>query len=297
MKQKCYIVRDLMGNYIEGLVSEETSADISEHLGECEPCSELHKAMTAPIDKKVFDYSSANMENTKKVDYLGKFHRVLKVLIAALAVIGIIAIIYTALISVLVGIFVFSDADSTATTDIAEYELYLGEEGKYKQNYLAYNDIFPDFIPDSAEVEIFNNICEDGIDKHYLSYLVHTCSDDDFTAERERLAGLDSTDYNVYGTTGFNSDYELCAVYADEYYGIIYALADDADNRLVYVAIEFTDYICDIDYDAIIDSSHLPIGFDAKWGNATRQAFDEEYGFFESLTGDTFEDTFVENEE
>lgn len=294
MKQKCYIVRDLLGNYIEGLVSDETAADIAEHLGECEPCSDLHKAMSAPIDKKAFDYSSANRENTEKVAYLGKFNKVRKVLITALAIIGIIAIFYTALFSVMFGIFVFSKTDSTATTDIAEYEFYLGEEGKYKQNYLAYNDIFPDFIPEYAEVEIFNNICEDGIDKHYLSYLVYTCSDDDFTAERERLAGLNSTDYNVYGTTGFNPDYELCAVYADEYYGIIYALADPADNRLVYVAIEFTDYICDIDYDAIIDSSHLPIGFDAKWGNATRQAFDGEYDdLFASLT----EDTAIVNEE
>lgn len=293
MKQKCYIVRDLLGNYIEGLVSEETATDITEHLGECEPCSELHKAMLEPVDKKAFDYSSANMENTKKVDYLGKFHRVCKVLTVALAVIGTIAIIYTALISVLVGIFVFSDADSTATTDIAEYELYLGEDGKYKHNYLAYNDIFPDTVPESAEVEMFNNICEDGIDKHYLSYLVYTCSDDDFTAERERLADLNSTDYNVYGTTGFNSDYELCAVYADEYYGMIYALADPADNRLVYVAIEFTDNICDIDYDAIIDSSHLPIGFDAKWGNPTRQAFDEEFDPF----ANPFADLSTDDEE
>lgn len=39
--------------------------------------------------------------------------------------------------------------------DISQYEDVLGENGRYKNNYIGYNDIFPYQIPESAEVEKF----------------------------------------------------------------------------------------------------------------------------------------------
>ncbi len=277
MKQNCYIVRDLMGNYIEELVSEETAADIKEHLDECEDCSRIHRNMIEPVSKEALQNPEEKKENVREVAYLGKFRRVRKVLIIVIVAIAAQMLLYSA---ALVGLFYALTVGGTDTTDISQYERFLGENGEHKDNYIGYNDIFPNELPDSAEVSKFNSICKAGLDDHYLSYLVYTCSDEDYSAEQERLSKIKSSENpNVYGTKGFDSGYELCAVYAGEY-GIIYALTDETDNEYVYVAIEFTDYICDIKYESIIEKEHLPIGFDAGDDNAVRQAFDEEHDPF-----------------
>ncbi len=273
MKQNCYIVRDLMGNYIEELVSEETAADISEHLGECEKCSELYRSMSEPISKEELQNAEEKKENVRKVAYLGKFRRVRKVLIIVIIAIAAQMLLYSV---ALFGLFYALTVGGTETTDVAQYERFLGEKGEHKDNYVCYNDIFPDELPEGAVVSSYISICKAGLDDQYLSYLVLTCSDEEYSAEAERLSKIESSeDYSLYGTQGFDSEYELCAVYSNDY-GIIYALSDEDENELVYVAIEFTDYICDIRYESIIDSEHLPIGFDAGDDNAVRQAFDEE---------------------
>ena len=275
MKQNCYIVSDLMANYIEGLVSEQTAQDMSEHLAECERCRSLYECMSAPIGKEMLESDVSEREdNVRKVSYLKKTKKVNRNLIIALCV---AAALYAALLMPFVAMFCWGIGSETIT-DTAQYESVLGEYGKYKDNYIAYNDIFPDEIPQKASVEAFH--CEHyagALDDCYMSYLVYTCPDEVFENEYERLKGLESTDdYNVYGTTGFR--YELCAVYANEG-GMIYALADEPNNRFIYVGLEFFNFICDIDYEKVIDEQYLPIGFDAGEGNATRQAFDEQYGF------------------
>ena len=53
-------------------------------------------------------------------------------------------------------LFVLSFFDNRQkVTDIAKYEKYLGAEGKYKEHFNTYNDIFPDAIPQNAEVSDF----------------------------------------------------------------------------------------------------------------------------------------------
>ncbi len=276
MKQNCYIVRDLMGNYIEELVSEETAADIREHLNECEECSRLHTRLSEPVCKEDIVSEDERKENEKKVEPLKKFRRGKKVLMIILIALAGICVFYTILFS---SFMVMISSGGSEVTEVEEYAEVLGESGDNKDNYIGYNDIFPNIIPDSADVSMFNSTCKAGIDDHYLSYLVYTCSDSDYAEEYDRLSGLESTDYNVYGTKGFNEKYELCAVYASEY-GIIYALTDRDANEFVYVAMEFTDYLYDIDYESIVAPEHLPIGFYAGEGNPTRQAFDEEYDPF-----------------
>lgn len=159
-------------------------------------------------------------------------------------------------------------------TDISQYESVLGKDGKYKENYIALNDIFPDKLPDSSSVEKFHYEYYNPWDGNYLGHLVYTCSEEDFTKEYERLKGISSTEnYQVYGITGF--PYELCAIYADEYYGVIYALADVTEKRFIYVELQFCNYFTDINYKKIIDKKYLPEGFDATNGNATRKAFEK----------------------
>ncbi len=46
----CYIVRDLLPNYIDGLVSEETRNDIGRHLETCSDCRSVYEQMLTPMD-------------------------------------------------------------------------------------------------------------------------------------------------------------------------------------------------------------------------------------------------------
>lgn len=45
----CYVVKDLLPNYIDVLVSDETKKDIQEHLKNCPECQLLCKQMNTPI--------------------------------------------------------------------------------------------------------------------------------------------------------------------------------------------------------------------------------------------------------
>lgn len=160
--------------------------------------------------------------------------------------------------------------------DVGQYEALLGPDGEYKSNYLGYNDIFPDEIPDSAMVEEFYYQYYNKWDACYLGYLVYTCDEADYMEEYNRLAAIDSDeDYQVYGITGF--PYELCAIYADDYYGVIYAMTDEENQRFIYVSLEFCNYFTDIRYKQIISEEDLPYGFDAYPDNARRRRFEEEH--------------------
>ena len=148
-------------------------------------------------------------------------------------------------------------------TDITKYEKYLGADGKYKENYGTYNDIFPDKIPEGVQVEDFCYYYYDPWDACYLGYLVYTCDKENFEEEYERLHSISSSENKyIYGATEF--PYELCAVYAHDYFGYIYALADKENGRLIYVELQFANGFTDIDYKEYIDERYLPVGFDAE---------------------------------
>lgn len=266
MKQNCYIVRDLMSSYIEGLTSEETTKEVAEHLAECSECAQTLERMTAEV-KVVEEGEQEKASNVGKVSYLKKCKRAL---IIAMSVIGVLCTLIVG--TVVLGLSVLMHETTETYTDPAQYASILGENGKYKNNLMGKNNIFPDKLPQGTTVEEFSYTYLNRWDDYYVGYLVCTLDPDSFRTERRRLASLPSKKvYDEYGAVGFN--YELCAVYSNEY-GIIYALADKADNRLIYVSMEFCNFICDIDYRSIIDSKYLPIGFDATEGNSTRAAFD-----------------------
>lgn len=181
---------------------------------------------------------------------------------AIVIAIAISMVIYTFAFGV--GAMFFPERDKT--TNIVNYNKYFGENGKHR------NDIFPNMIPTSAKVEDFCYYYYNPFDPNYVSYLVYSCNDEDFNNETERLSKLTSSkDYLIYGATGFN--YPVCAVYADNYKGYIYALADKENNKLIYVEIDFCNYFSDINYENIISKDYLPIDFNAKKDNATKQEF------------------------
>ena len=65
---KCYIVKDLLPNYIDGLNSEESNADISKHLDECADCRTVYEKMAAVIPQEI-------QPEDKDVDFLKKLKR------------------------------------------------------------------------------------------------------------------------------------------------------------------------------------------------------------------------------
>lgn len=171
--------------------------------------------------------------------------------------------IVTIAIVAIVILFLWNIDSTDKVTDISQYERYLGAEGKYKEHFNTYNDIFPGVIPENADVKDFVYYYYNPWDACYMGYLVYGCDAATYTAEYKRLKALSSSeDMYIYGATEF--PYELCAVYADDYYGYIYALADEANHQFIYVELQFCNGFSDIDYENYIPKEHLPKGFSAK---------------------------------
>lgn len=173
---------------------------------------------------------------------------------------------------IIIAMFIYSGCgtwtEKDKTTNISDYSKYFAQDGNHS------NDIFPHDIPSSSKVENFCYYYYNPFDKNYVSYLVYSCNDEDYRKETERLSKIKSSeDYLIYSASGFN--YPVCAVYADNY-GYIYALADKENKKLIYVEIKFCNYFSDIDYENIIDKKYLPIDFNAKPGNPTRQEFEKK---------------------
>lgn len=165
--------------------------------------------------------------------------------------------------------------EKNIVTDIEDYEAYFGAQGihrtkntsklkKTSESYLVIDNIFPQKLPESAEVEDFYYEYYNPWDPCYLSYLVYSCDENDYKAEAERLQQIPQpTDYLIYGATDF--PYPLLAVNASDY-GYIYALADEAQQKLIYVELTFCNRFTDIDYEKVIPQKYLPLGFDAQKG-------------------------------
>lgn len=290
MGLNCYIVRDLMANYIDKLTSEQTSHDMEQHLNECKECRICYQQMTEQVNKTelaevselgeeggvsnqdIKKQQETRKENQNKVSYLKKTANVMAGIAAALGVMILLTVVGFIIVLV-IGVI---PSGKTYDGEVGQYEALLGADGIYKENYLGYNDIFPDEIPASAMVEDFYYKCYDKWDVSYMGYLVYTCDEADYEAEYARLADIDSDeDYQVYGITGF--PYELCAIYADDYYGVIYAMADEENRRFIYVSLEFCNYFTDIRYKQTISEEYLPYGFDAYPDNARRLQFEKEH--------------------
>lgn len=156
-------------------------------------------------------------------------------------------------------------------TNINKYRKYYGDDGEIKEYYSWRNDIFPNKIVDKTNVKEFIVKKYSTIDDLYVGYLVMHYDVYDYSQEKNRLLSLKSDEiYSIYGLNGFKK--ELCALNSNNY-GLIYALADDSSLEISYVSIQFTDYVCDIDYTKIIDKEDLPIGFNALPDNDVQKAF------------------------
>lgn len=193
-------------------------------------------------------------------------------------IIILVAVVVVFIAAIAAGVIYWKTQISIKITDVSKYTEYLGKNGEYK-NHCGYNNvIFPNEIPESAEVEEFCYRYFNLLDPNYVGYLVYKCDEEDYQEEYERLKGIKSfSNPYIYGAESF--PYELCAVHANEYYGYVYALADEENQRFIYVEIQFCNYFTDVDYKAMIPEKYLPDGFDATSNNPTQQEFEAQIEF------------------
>lgn len=73
-KEKCEIIKDLLPNYVDNLISEETKKFIESHLKECKECNKTYENMKKHIEKE-------NQNLKKEVKYAKKYNRKIKILL------------------------------------------------------------------------------------------------------------------------------------------------------------------------------------------------------------------------
>lgn len=157
--------------------------------------------------------------------------------------------------------------------DISRYHDYIGQDAldDYRNKFNMDESIFPSQITDDMTIIDYKMVFYSPWDSQYLSYLVINYNEDAWNKELSRLEQYPSTEYTgYYNVTGF-SGYELLAMYADDYYGFVYALADRNSQQIIYVELLFCNYFMDIDYSKYIPSTYLPDGFDATIDNTYRR--------------------------
>ncbi|WP_059052892.1 zf-HC2 domain-containing protein [Paenibacillus senegalimassiliensis] len=86
---KCHIVQDLLPNYIDGLVSKETEAEIQQHLQECKACQAIYTQMSTPTD------APSTIADRREIDFLRKIRRRFteKLLLSVAGIVLVLAIV------------------------------------------------------------------------------------------------------------------------------------------------------------------------------------------------------------
>lgn len=186
---------------------------------------------------------------------------------------GVIMIVYAKSIVALFGAM-WESAPIEIYDNIDDYERYRsGEqaEKEFQSKWDMDESIWPESITEKMNVTDYKMVYYDPWDAQYLGYLVVEYPPDAYTAETQRLLDYPSTEYKgYYGVTG-ESDYKLLAVYADPYYGFVYAMTDE-DNTIIYAEQIFCDYFMDLDYKKYVPEKYFLDGFDASSGNSYQKS-------------------------
>ena len=88
MKKECEIINDLLPNYVENLVSEETKKFVNEHISNCEQCKKQLEILRE--DRNKINLKSKD-EQKIELDYLKKYNK--KMIILKIILITIITLI------------------------------------------------------------------------------------------------------------------------------------------------------------------------------------------------------------
>ena len=116
----CNVVKDLLPNYVDGLVSEKTRQEIDEHLSGCTDCKAAYEEMKAPL-------TPITMEDVTEIDYLKKVKRKNKIRTIRYSVISALAVAAIFIVSV----FVFYIGKPVNIEDFS-YSLHKESEGSIR---------------------------------------------------------------------------------------------------------------------------------------------------------------------
>ena len=275
MKYPCNLIKDLLPLYHDQVSSQESSEAVEEHLKECSECKQYYEKMCGSdaIEPLAYDQemSMKTAESYKQVKKKNRRRVVIVVLIAVvLLLVCMIAVMGFAMASM--GLLSVA-APIQVHDNIAEYTRYRKGEAAdkdFRSKWGMDESIWPEQITDDMKVVDYILVYYNPWDAQYLGYLEVDYDSASYAAEVERLKEYESTDYiGYYGVTGFEN-YELLAIYADAYYGFVYALTDGRDT-IIYVEAIFCNYFMDLDYSEYVPTEYLPEGFDATKDNAYRQ--------------------------
>ncbi|MBQ4282640.1 MAG: zf-HC2 domain-containing protein, partial [Lachnospira sp.] len=224
----CNVIRDLLPMYYDGICSEVSVGEVEIHLGQCPGCAEYYRLMrqngAAPIMPANNPIEQQRVKAVKKAKRKIRNKGILTVIGAIFLIVFIQIVALFAIVGVL-GLDYYT-AKVEVNTDIATYDKFIKKEKLMSAN----TDIFPEKITDDMSVKDFKSVYYNPFDPQYLGYLVVDYKESDYKREVNRLKEYNSTEYlGNYGVTGFDEDYTLLAVCADDYYGFVYALTDNED--------------------------------------------------------------------
>ena len=81
---KCYIVKDLLPSHIDGLLCEKTTAEVEQHLKECDYCRSDYEKMKSPV--KTLPPPTTD----KELDFLKKIRRRTRLIAICFFIIGVL---------------------------------------------------------------------------------------------------------------------------------------------------------------------------------------------------------------
>lgn len=157
MKLDCYIVKDLLPNYVDKLASDETCKDIEAHLKECKDCNKEFQQMIKPMS--VTDKEKQN--NTKEVHYFKKCKKKYSTMVKLLITIAVIcALLFAGLVITLTSAYHQQYNNKAVSNNlcisIEENESidFIGEYDDYKiYTYRLEEAYFIDFFANRIEIK------------------------------------------------------------------------------------------------------------------------------------------------
>lgn len=89
---KCYIIKDLLPNYISGLACEEVNIEIKEHLAVCPGCRTVYEQMLAPVSQELSEDKNNHFLKKMKVGIRERYVTV--VVLVCVILIALTTIVY-----------------------------------------------------------------------------------------------------------------------------------------------------------------------------------------------------------
>lgn len=170
MKNDCKIVKDLLPNYVEELVSKETKAYVEEHIDSCSECRQALKTIQKDINRH-----SKNQDEQVEIKHFKKCRRrILFLNLFAIALWTIIFIVITIFARkfYLINKIMKNVGRNSEITNYRVYKVYLGlyESSTFLTNgkVVVYGSSFTD------NNGIFNTIYYMNMEDNHVAYVVDT---------------------------------------------------------------------------------------------------------------------------